>query len=225
MKIIVCLKVLCLVACFSLASNAFGGEVIYKIGSYTFNVPKENVPDLSPWGWIKSVAGLDEDVDSFIFEFSGVEVQSDIKDYVAKKGPIDQKVIGAMYHTNDVERKRFFDTQKFSDIWYAKNGYERREVQFDKESGYYFVYEREGYRGLFYVFSKPPESELPSDKADFFIAICSGSSLTELKHVRCKSQLLFKPDLAVDFSVPLENLKVQSQVVAFLKERFSEWMN
>ena len=209
--------------CVTLPQVALSAEVTYNVGSHTFVVPKNNIPDLSPWGWIKSVAGLDEDVDSFIFEFAGEDIQPYVKGYVPEKNSIDQKVIGAIYHVDSIERARFYDVKKYADIWYANHGYDAREVVRDQSSGYYLVYEKEGYRGTFYVFSKPPEGAIPGNKEDFLVASCSGSSVTELKHVGCSKQFLLDDDLMVDFSISLENLKSQGSVTSFLEEKFAEW--
>lgn len=222
MKIIY-LKLLFFVFALSLAKNAVGDSVIYNVGEHKFEVPKSNVPNLSPWTWIKSIAGLDEDVSSFIFEFGGEEAGQYVNGYVAEEGSINQKVIGAVYPLNEKDRAQFFDISQYADLWYARNGYEEREIVLDKQSGYYFVFEQKGYRGMFYVFSKYPESTFPESLEEFFVAVCSGSSLKELKHVRCKSRFLPFEDIQVDFSIPLKNLKYYSDVKAFLDKQVSVW--
>jgi hypothetical protein len=224
MRMLGCLKILSLSLGLTVASNAAGGDVNYSLGSYTFEVPKENIPDLSPWGWLRSLAGLDQEVDSFVFEFAGSEVDSAVEGYSLADESKEQKLVGAVYLIDDKERAELSDPSKLSDIWHARNGFEDREVVLDEHSGFYFVYERRGYRGMFYVFSKPPEARLPGKREDFFVAVCSGSSTTELKHVSCSSKFLLDPDLMVDFSVPLGKLKLQPQVRAFLADTLSEWM-
>lgn len=212
-----------ILVCGSLPQISFGSEVIYNIGAHKFSVPQKNIPDLSPWSWVKSVVGLDQDVDSFIFEFSGDEIKSHIGAYAPTRNSLDQKVIGAVYHVSQDEKNRFDAPEKYSNLWYANNGYDSREVSFDERSGYYFVYEKRGYRGKFYVFLKPPEGELPASMDDFFVAICSGSSTTELRHVSCSKQIFIADDLVVDFSISLENLVSLVNVVSFLRATFAEW--
>jgi hypothetical protein len=212
-----------ILACGSLPQISFGSEVIYNIGAYKFSVPQKNIPDLSPWSWVKSVVGLDQEVDSFIFEFSGDEIKSHVGAYTPTKNSLDQKVIGAVYHVSQDEKNRFDAPEKYSNLWYAIKGYGSREVLFDENSGYYFVFEKTGYRGLFYVFSRPPEGELPASIDDFFVAGCSGSSTSELRHVSCSKQIFIADDLVVDFSVSLENLVSLVNVVSFLRTTFAEW--
>mgnify|MGYP006207810813 CR=1 FL=1 len=104
LKILVCFLIL---FCGSLPQVSFGSEVIYNIGAHKFSVPQKNIPDLSPWSWMKSIVGLDQDVDSFIFEFSGAEIKSHISEYTPTGNSIDQKVIGAVYHVSQEEKSRF----------------------------------------------------------------------------------------------------------------------
>lgn len=212
-----------MLGCCSLPSNSFGSEVIYNIGEHKFSIPKKNIADLSPFYWINSVVGLDQNVDSFIFEFSGNEIKRNISAYIPRIKAIDNKIIGRVYLVNQVEKTRFYDTEIYANIWYANDGYENREVYFDERSGYYFVYEKKGYRGLFYIFSMQPDGVLPANKDDFFVAGCSGSSLTELQHVSCSKQFFIADDLVVSFSVSLENLVSLESIVSFLKGKFSEW--
>ena len=207
----------------ALPQVSFGSEVFYKIDSHKFSVPQENIPDLSPWSWVKSVIGLEQDVESFIFEFSGDEVKSYASVYISKKNSIDQKIIGAVYHVNPDEKERFDEPEKYSNLWYATNSYASRKVMFDESSGYYLVYEKTDYRGKFYVFSRPPEGELPASMDDFFVAACSGSSTTELRHVICSKQFFIADDLVVDFSISLDNLASLVDVVSFLRTMFAEW--
>ncbi|WKD50582.1 hypothetical protein [Microbulbifer spongiae] len=220
LNILVCFFML---ACGAIPQKSFGSEVVYNIGAHKFSVPQKNIPDLSPWSWVKSIVGLDQNVDSFIFEFSGDEVKSHVGAYTRKNNSLDQKIIGAVYHVSQDEKERFDVPRKYSNLWYATNGYDSREVSFDERSGYYFVYEKKGYRGKFYVFSKPPEGELPESMDDFFVAICSGSSTTELRHVSCPKQFFIADDLLVDFSVSLGNLASLVNVVSFLRATFAEW--
>jgi hypothetical protein len=206
-----------------LANNSMSDSVTYKVADRKFEVPKSNVPDLSPWVWIKSIVGLDEDVSSFIFEFSAKEAQQYVSGYVTRDGNIDQKIIGAVYPLNEKDSIQFLDVSQYENIWYAKNGYEKREVIFDKQSGYHFVFEQKDYRGMFYVFSKYPESTLPTDLDEFFVAVCSGSSLKELKHVRCSSKFIIFNDTQIDFSIPLKNLKFYNDIRMFLDKKISAW--
>jgi hypothetical protein len=212
-----------MLCCGSLPTVSFGSDVIYKIGEHKFSIPKKNIADLSPFYWINSLAGLDQNVDSFIFEFSGDEIMQNISAYIPRINSIDKKIIGLVYRVNQVEKIRHYDTDEYANIWYAINGYENREVSFDERSGYYFVYEKKGYRGLFYIFSTPPEGVLPATKDDFFVASCSGSSLTELRHVSCSKHFFIADDLVVRFSVSLENLVSIENAVLFIKTKFAEW--
>lgn len=212
-----------MLGCALLPNSSFGSEVIYNIGEHKFSIPKKNIADLSPFYWINSVVGLDQNVDSFIFEFSGDEINQYIGTYIPRINSINQKVIGGVYRVNRLEKSRYDDTERYANIWYANNGYEDREVSFDERSGYYFVYEKKGYRGLFYIFSMQPEGVIPATKDDFFVASCSGSSSTELRHVSCSKEFFIADDLLVRFSVSLENLAYLVSIVSFLKEKFSEW--
>jgi len=220
LNILICFLIL---ACGSFPQISFGSEVIYSIDTHKFSVPQKNIPDISPWSWLKSLVGLDQDVESFIFEFSGDEIKSHVDAYTPTRNSLDQKIIGAIYHVSQNEKSRFYTPEKYSNLWYATKGYGSREVLFDENSGYYFVFEKKGYRGLFYVFSRPPEGELPASIDEFFVAGCSGSSTTELRHVSCSTQIFIAHDLVVDFSVSLENLASLVSVISFLKATFSEW--
>ncbi|WP_300433126.1 hypothetical protein [uncultured Thalassolituus sp.] len=221
------MKTLNILVCFfilafgSFTQISFGSEVTYNIGAHKFSLPQKNIPDLSPWSWVRSLVGLDQYVDSLVFEFSGDEINSHIGVSTPTRKSLDQEVTGAMYHVSQDEKDRFDFPGKYSNLWYATNGYGSREVLFDENSGYYFVFEKAGYRGLFYVFSRPPEGELPASMDDFFVAICSGSSITELRHVSCSKQVFIADDLVVDFSLSLRNLVSIEKVVVFLRTTFA----
>jgi len=195
------------------SGTASGSEVVYNLDPYTFKVPKNNIPNLSSWVSLKSVVGLDEDVNSFSFEFSDAGAQLNSV----------EKILGAVYKITLEEYKNYFDSQRFSDLWYGENGYENKEVVFDEASGYYFIYESKSNKSRFYVFSKVPDLTLPAKKDDFFIAICSG--IVKLKRITCTSQFLYADDLLVDFSIPVQDLEDYSKSVDFIKNTLSKWQD
>lgn len=213
-----------IVSCFFSAA-ALGGGVYYKIGPHEFKIPQENALDSTGWHWLRSMVGLDESVSSFMFSFTTDTMLSTMENHRTESVRNNSKIIGSVYLVNRVERERSNDLNKLTDLWYAREGYERREVIFDDASGYYFVFEREGYRGMFYVFSKPPESDIPSHKEEFYMAICSGSSVAEIKHASCKVRFFIEPDLQVNFSVPIEYLGKQERIKNYIKESLLEWLN
>lgn len=205
------------------ATMVLAAQVTYKIGHYGFQVPKENVVDLSPWHWIKSIGGLDKNTGSFMFQLSGSLVGAEVNEYMARIDNLDKPVVGALYLINEVERNRMNDPSSLADLWHARNGYEDREVVFDEESGYYFVFEKKGYRGIFQVFSKAPESDLPKEKQDFFVTSCSGLNSEEIHRATCNIKVLYKPDLMLSYSLSFKNLKAHHQVEALLRQTLSEW--
>lgn len=217
-------RISALIAPFLFAPVVLSAQVSYNVGPHGFNVPEENSLNSSYWHGVKSLVGLDESVKNFMFHFPGATVKSTVDGYIAKIDSKDQKIIGAIYLIDSTERNRVQDPSNLADLWYARNGYEYREVYFDENSRYYFVYEKEGYRGMFHVFSQPPRFELPPNKKDFHIAVCSGSNLTEIRNTSCTVKFLYKPDLLVSFSLSFENLKNQKDVKSFIEKHLLTWM-
>ncbi|WP_447894312.1 hypothetical protein [Vreelandella sp. GE22] len=199
-------------------------DVKYGVGPYVFELPKENSPKLSFLKWIESLSGIDKEVDSFLFYFDGEEIASIVDSYAVRVGSKKKDVTGAVYFINDVERERFYSSRELEDLWYAVNRFKDREVVFDEVSGYYFVYEKKGYRGLFYVLSQSPSGRLPDNKNDFFIASCYGSSSTEIRDVSCTHKFLLNPDIMVSFSFSIESIKAQSEIKSYLEDRLMSWI-
>lgn len=210
-----------IMSCF-FSTFSLGGDIHYKVGPHGFKVPQENTLNSTGWRWLRSMIGLDESVGSFMFTIDPIlsEVDSNNSRTVRNVN----KITGSVYLVNSVERERLNDFIKLADLWNARNGYERREVVFDEASGYYFIFEREGYRGIFYVFSQSPSSEMPPNKDEFYIAICSGSSITEIRHASCKIRLFIAPDLQVNFSIPFEHIGRQERVKACIKNSLLKWL-
>ncbi|KNC66281.1 hypothetical protein AC626_17960 [Pseudoalteromonas rubra] len=50
-------------------------QVSYELGGLSMEVPTKELADVSPWLWLKSFAGLDVNVDGFIFELEPKNVE------------------------------------------------------------------------------------------------------------------------------------------------------
>lgn len=196
-----------------------GSYVKYIVGEVPLIVPMEELANVSPWLWFKSFSGIDENVDGFIFELNPKEVEG----YNPKH--INSKIIGSVSDFSRDSLSKYSDSSEFSELWYGKLDYADREIIRHEESKTYFVFASKGYRGMFYVFSdKPDENKwLPSDKRDFLVAICSGSSVNELKNVTCSRQFLIQNNLLVNYSFSLDNLVNQKKLDLFILNKIISW--
>lgn len=200
-------------------------EVQYKIGDEKFSIPSSYVANLSPWGWLKSISGLDEGVSSVLVEFPESKMKSNISGYIEGDSGIENTVSVEVTYYDELARKRFLDTSVFSDIWSAKKSNSNREVLYDDVSKLYFVFEKSGYRGLFTVFSVEPIGNLPVDREDFYVASCSSSSVSEIKHAGCNRRLLFRPNIMINIGFSFSNLRYIKEIEAYILNNLNVWQS
>ncbi|MDK1312958.1 hypothetical protein [Pseudoalteromonas ardens] len=195
-------------------------QVSYELGGLSMEVPTKELADVSPWLWLKSFAGLDVNVDGFIFELEPKNVEG----YKLKHS--QSKIVGSVSDFSGESHSKFSDSSDYEALWYAQLDFKDREIIKHEESGTYLVYTSKGYRGMFYVFSTYPDKdkELPSNKWDFLVAICSGSSVNEHKNVSCSRQLLVRDKLLVNYSFTLENLFLQVKLDSYIQGKLVSWM-
>ncbi|GEM77577.1 hypothetical protein [Vibrio sagamiensis] len=190
-------------------------EIQYKIGGKNFSFPSSYIVDLSPWGWLKSIGGLDEEVNSVYLEFSSSEIK-------LRNLGIRRSIFVSVEYYADLAKKRYLDTSRWSSIWYAKNHDSDREVLFDDLSQFYFIFEKHGYRGLFDIFSVMPTGELPVNRDDFYVATCDSSSISEIKHSGCTRQLLID-DLMIEIGFPFHYLSHIQDIETFVISKLNAW--
>jgi len=200
-------------------------EVQYKIGEEKFSIPSSYVVNLSPWGWLKSISGLDEDVSSVLVEFPESEMKLKVSDYIEGNSGIENTVSVEVTYYDELARKRFLDTSVFSDIWNATKLNSDREVLHDDVSQLYFVFEKNGYRGLFDVFSVRPIGDLPVDREDFYVASCSSSSVSEIKHAGCNRRLLFRPNIMINIGFSFSNLRYIKDIEVYVLNNLNAWQS
>lgn len=200
-------------------------KVKYVIGDKRLEVPSSIIVDMSLWQWIKSQAGLDDDVEGFIFELESEVIKSFAPNYKILENAKKSNVVGSVSDFSSESKSNFWDSKEYHSLWYAKEDYYDREIIKHEPSKQYLVFSSIGYRGKFYVFSVYPnvDEEIPKNKWEFLVAICSGASLSELKNVTCNRQLLLKENLLVSYSFSFENLIVQPVLDKFIKQQVSSW--
>ena len=208
---------------FFLTSDVDATEVHYKIGSESFNVPSSYVVDLSPWSWLKTVSGLDENVNSAFVEFPESEIKLKVSDYVEGSHGVENTVSVEIIYYDTLARKRFLDTSVFFDMWHAKNLNSNREVMHDDVSQFYFIFEKNGYRGLFDVYSIMPIGNLPADREEFYVASCSSSSVSEIKHAGCNRRMLFGSNIMINIGFSFSNLKNIKEIEKYVLSNLNKW--
>lgn len=216
MKIVVFLLLLSI---FSVRVSA-ESQVTYTLGGMSMEVPTKELVDVSPWLWLKSLAGLDVNADGFIFELDPKNVEG----YKLKHS--QSKIVGSVSDFSNESLLKFSESSDYEALWYAQLDFKDREIIKNEESGTYLVYASKGYRGMFYVFSTFPnkDQKLPNNKWDFLVAICSGSSVSEHKSVSCSRQLLVQDKLLVNYSFSLENLSLQKKLDFYIREKVISWI-
>ena len=197
-------------------------EIQYKIGGKNFSFPSSYIVDLSPWGWLKSIYGLDEEVNSVFLEFSSSEIKLRNDVHIDDGLGIRRSIFVSVEYYADLAKKRYLDTSRWSSIWYAKNYDSDREVLFDDLSQFYFIFEKHGYRGLFDIFSVMPTGELPVNRDDFYVATCDSSSISEIKHSGCTRQLLID-DLMIEIGFPFHYLSHIQDIETFVISKLNAW--
>ena len=183
------------------SSHAYADKLVaYSVGQYVYDVPSKNVASKGFLDVLRSLLGMDSEVDSFLFE-------------------TERSFSGGLYLTNEVERESYKSTDRFAQFWYAQSHYSDREIIFHENSGFYLGFDSVGYRGTFTVYKINPEvnKDLPKLRESVYVADCSGSSVSELKNVTCNRQLILD-DVLVHFSFHYEELsevmEIESEVIS-----------
>ncbi|MEL4427980.1 hypothetical protein AAEH84_19605 [Shewanella indica] len=195
-------------------------QVSYVLGGMSMEVPTKELADVSPWIWLKSFAGLDVNVDGFIFELDPKNVEG----YEFKHS--QSKIVGSVSDFSNENLTKFSDGYAYESLWYAQLDFKDREIIKHEESGLYLVYASKGYRGMFYVFSIFPDKDkkMPNNKWDFLVAICSGSSVSKHKNVSCSRQFLVQDKLLVSYSFSLGNLPLQEKLDSYVRHKVISWI-
>lgn len=199
----------------------------YIVGDKNLEVPTNIIVDMSPLQWLKSLTGLDDEVEGFLFEFKSAEIKAHIPNYVILENQHKAKVIGSISDFSNESNERFWESKEYNSLWYALEDYDDREIIKHESSKYHLVFSSLGYRGKFHVFSVYPDIDrkMPKNKWDFLVAICSGSSINELKNVTCNRSLLLRDNLLVSYSFNFENLKNQPLLDEFIKQQITSWQS
>jgi len=216
MKIVVFLLLLTVFS----AKVSAESQVSYVLSGMSMEVPTKELADVSPWLWLKSFAGLDVNVDGFIFELD----PKDVEGYEIKHSQL--KIVGSVSDFSNESLTRFSESSDYEALWYAQLDFKDREIIKHEESGAYLVYTSKGYRGMFYVFSTFPDKDkkIPNNKWDFLVAICSGSSVSEHKNVSCSRQVLVQGKLLVNYSFSLEDLPLQEKLDSYIRDKVNSWI-
>jgi len=216
--------VLVFLSAIALASDA---EVTYKFKGGRVNVPRSYIVDMSPVSYLQSLIGLDKDESSFTLSLSGSELTNDIEGYVANISGRDQSLRISIFDVYDEASKKLLSNQKYSGAWYAKDGYESREILPSAQSGWFLLFGSKGYRGNFLVLSQYPDVKkvMPENVRDFLVARCFGSNSQPFKDVKCSSKFIEQGGVLVEVSFSYENLKLAKEIEAYVQKRLSQWMD
>ena len=190
----------------SVPLRAFADRTItYRVGEYTYDVPTKNVLSEGVLGTLKSMAGLDKEVNSFLFK-------------------TDSSVLGGIYATTPNERVSYRSTDRFAPFWYARSRFSDREVVFHEDSGFYLGFDSVGYRGMFTVYRLYPDKNkaMPESRESVYVADCNGSSVSELKDVTCNRQVILN-DILVQYSIPFQDLPKILEVELDVINSILEW--
>ena len=201
--------------------------VVIRAPGHVFHVPKKNLPDLGYLGWIHAIPGLDKKGPSFIFEFSGEELASEVSGYVIKHRHIEQKIIGSVAVLTPEELSRAKSDHHLRPLWMATEGYRDREVVFDQKIGLYRVYSSPDYKRSWDLLKVYPDSTkpAPANQYEFWVGECISGDITfgnGEKIVSCDSQFLIG-DLVIDFSYSDKNLPHLDALKDFLRKKIAEW--
>lgn len=201
--------------------------VTYKLKSGRINVPRSYVVDMSPVLYLQSIIGLDKSESSFTLSISGSELADEIEGYVANILGRDQSLRISIFDVYDETSKKLLDNQHYSGAWYAKDGYESREILPSAQNSWFLLFGSKGYRGNFLVLSQYPDVKkvMPENVRDFLVAGCFGSNAQPFKDVKCSSKFIEPGGILVEVSFSYENLKLAKEIEAYVQKRLNQWMD
>jgi hypothetical protein len=201
-----------------------------RLGAHRFAIPKQYSLEGRIPSWLRAVSGLDDGSRSYLLKIPAQEVAKNVPGYKSTDGKLDEDVEFVLNVLNDVEIRRYADSGRFRDLWYATESYADRVVEPYENRSLFRVFRNTKHkhsRDSWAVTRISPQSDIsiPRDVFDFWIAHClAGDSPITLsgRYVSCRSYV-FYGDISIEFSVSEQNLDVIDQVRDFLKSQVELW--
>ena len=204
------------------AAIAAGTQVVH-LGDAQLDVPKRYLTGSTPW-WLRFLSGLDnsEDVE---LEIDASEVASSVTGYQPFENRMKNNLLIHLVALNDEDRARYFDHERFSDIWRGAGSYRDRIVERDK-AGTFRVYRKIEYPNSWEVFKVDPDSSsLPTDVYASWYGHClllHTPVVTSEQSVLCTSNIVMG-NLAAEFHISGKNLAEIHGVREFITKLVAQW--
>ncbi len=195
-----------------------------------FDIPRRYVDALGggmPW-WLKYLPGLDVSSSDINLEIGPHEMTKAVPGYKPFDENYPENLLMRMVVLSEVDRQRYLDTAgKFTDIWNATGQYQNEIIERDPATGYYKVFREVDYPRSWETFTiSPKTTPLPQDIFSFWVGGClksKGSPLTKSGIlVDCQSFAMVD-NVAVNFHVSWQNIKLLPQIRAFLVQQMQAW--